>query len=150
MVRVEFLEPSELRGYILVADQEKMESRMYQPINNQIAVRGLEDASKEVLSTLSISDLETFFDFSEYSVEVLEAAEEDEVMDYLLEVDALDELQVRVKRHMVPMKYQCMKAILYRHYRSQCGIQPGAEQGGVDKTARRRKFVCKGVVIVAC
>ena len=98
VVRVEFLEPSELRGYILVADQEKMESRMYQPINNQIAVRGLEDASKEVLSTLSISDLETFFDFSEYSVEVLEAAEEDEVMDYLLEVDALDEiLQVRVK-----------------------------------------------------
>ncbi|NLL43789.1 MAG: hypothetical protein GX251_10680 [Firmicutes bacterium] len=98
VVRVEFKEPSELRGYILVADQEKMESRMYQPINNQIAVRGLEDASKEVLSTLSISDLDTFFDFSQYSVEVLEVVEEDGVQDYLLEVDALDEiLQVRVK-----------------------------------------------------
>mgnify|MGYP000899931597 CR=1 FL=1 len=98
VARVEFLEPSELRGYILVANQEKMESRMYQPINNQIAVRGLEDASKEVLSTLSIADLNTFFDFSQYKVEILEVVEEEGVCDYLLQVDGLEEmLQVRVK-----------------------------------------------------
>ncbi|HBG02336.1 MAG TPA: hypothetical protein DDW87_12295, partial [Firmicutes bacterium] len=82
VARVEFLEPSELRGYILVADQEKMESRMYQPINNQIAVRGLEDASKEVLSTLSVADLDTYFDFSQYKAEVLEVTEEQGVCDY--------------------------------------------------------------------
>ncbi|NMB20989.1 MAG: hypothetical protein GX979_08975 [Firmicutes bacterium] len=98
IARIEFLEPSAMRGQILVAEQEKMEVRIYQPINNQIAVRGLEDASKEVLSTLSIADLNTFFDFSEYTVEVLDATETDGVTAYRLEVLTEDEvLHVSVK-----------------------------------------------------
>lgn len=92
IARVEFLEPSAMRGQILVAEQEKMEVRIYQPINNQIAVRGLEDASKEVLSTLSIADLNTFFDFSQYSVDVLEVVEVEGVTTYQLEVVTEDEL----------------------------------------------------------
>ncbi len=97
IARIEFIEPSAMRGQILVAEQEKMEVRIYQPINNQIAVRGLEDASKEVLSTLSIADLNTFFDFSEYSVDVLEVVEAEGVSTYLLQVETTDEvLHVRV------------------------------------------------------
>ncbi|MCK9525849.1 MAG: hypothetical protein M0R49_07970 [Limnochordia bacterium] len=92
VARIEFLEPSAMRGQILVAEQGKMEVRIYQPINNQIAVRGLEDASKEVLSTLSIADLNTFFDFSEYAVDVLEVVETDGVSTYLLQVDTDDEV----------------------------------------------------------
>ncbi len=97
IARVEILEPSAMRGQILVADQELMEVRVYSPVNNQIAVRGLEDASKEVLSTLSIADLNTFFDFSEYAVEILEIVETEGVSTYLLQVQAVDEvLHVRV------------------------------------------------------
>ncbi len=92
VARIEFLGPSSLRGQILVADQDKMELRMFQPISNQIAVRGLEDASKEILSALSVSDLTSFFDFSMYSVEVLEVVEEDGISKYLLQVEATDEL----------------------------------------------------------
>lgn len=92
IARIEFLEPSAMRGQILVAEQEKMEVRIYQPINNQIAVRGLEDASKEVLSTLSIADLNNFFDFSEYTVEVLEVVEAEGISTYLLQVDTVDEI----------------------------------------------------------
>ena len=92
IARIEFLEPSAMRGQILVADQEKMEVRIYQPINNQIAVRGLEDASNEVLSTLSVADLNTFFDFSEYAVEVLDVDEKDEVCTYKLQVSANEEV----------------------------------------------------------
>lgn len=92
IARIEFLEPSALRGQILVAEQDKMEVRIYQPITNQIAVRGLEDASKEVLSTLSIADLNTFFDFSEYVVEVLEVVEVEGVSTYLLQVKKTDEI----------------------------------------------------------
>jgi hypothetical protein len=92
IARIEFLEPSAMRGQILVAEQEKMEVRIYQPINNQIAVRGLEDASKEILSTLSIADLNTFFDFSEYAVDVLDVVETEGVTTYLLQVETDDEV----------------------------------------------------------
>lgn len=92
IARIEFLEPSAMRGQILVAEQQKMEVRVYQPVNNQIAVRGLEDASKEVLSTLSIADLTNFFDFSQYTVEVLETTEAEGISTYLLQVEAEDEI----------------------------------------------------------
>lgn len=92
IARVEILEPSAMRGQILVADQELMEVRVYSPVNNQIAVRGLEDASKEVLSTLSVADISTFFDFSEYTVEVLEVVEKEGISTYLLQVEAVDEV----------------------------------------------------------
>lgn len=90
VARIEFLEPSALRGHIMVADQTKMETRMYRPINNQIVVQTLEDVSKEALSALSIAQLTTYFDFTQYEVEMVESVEQDGVMEYLLEVNALD------------------------------------------------------------
>ncbi|NMB02225.1 MAG: hypothetical protein GX971_12035 [Firmicutes bacterium] len=103
IARLEFKEPSALRGMIMVADQGKMELRIFQPVVNMITVQTLEDASKEALSALNIAqlttELTTYFDFSQYNVEVLEVVTTDGVSDYLLEVDAPDEQvwQVRVK-----------------------------------------------------
>lgn len=103
VARLEFLEPSSLRGMISVADQASMELRIFQPVINMITVQTLEDASKEALSALNVAqvttELTSYFDFSLYHVEVLDVEELDGVSDYLLEVDAPDEQvwQVRVK-----------------------------------------------------
>lgn len=112
LARIEFLEPSTLRGMIIVADQKNMETRTFQPINNQIMVQGLEDASKEALSALSVAQLTTYFDFTQYKVEVLEVVKLDSVSDYLLEVEALnDEIwHVRVKSdNWIPYEIAVLK-----------------------------------------
>lgn len=101
--RIEFREPSHFRGLIMVAEQEKMELRTFQPVVNMITIQTLEDASKEALSALNVAQITTeltsYFDFTQYHVEVLEVVEEESITEYLLEVDAPDEQiwQVRVK-----------------------------------------------------
>lgn len=93
--RVEFRQPSHFRGLIMVADQEKMELRTFQPVVNMITVQTLEDASKEALSALNIAQITTeltsYFDFTQYHVEVLEVVKEEGLTNYLLEVDAPDD-----------------------------------------------------------
>lgn len=97
--RIEFLAPSALRGHIVVADQKKMETRMFRPVVNQITVQTLEDISKEALSAMSVADLTSYFDFTQYAVAILESKEVDGVIDYLLHVlaDNDQEWQVRVQ-----------------------------------------------------
>ena len=87
----------------MVADQEKMEVRTFQPVTNIILVRGLDDASKEALASLSLgqdlTQFSSYLDFSQYNVEILEKSELEGVTDFLLEVDAPGEevWYVRVK-----------------------------------------------------
>lgn len=91
VARAVFLEPSALRGIILVADQGKMETRTFKPVNNQIVIQTLEDVSKEALSAMNVGQqFNTYFDFSEYAVEVLEVVEKDGISDYLLQVKAIN------------------------------------------------------------
>lgn len=100
LARAEFSAPNELRGYIVVVDQEKMETKTFQPVTNQIMVQGLEDMSKEALSALSVADITSYFDFTIYDVKLLESVELDGVWEYLLEVEGWKEqdlVQVRVK-----------------------------------------------------
>lgn len=99
LARVEFYEPSALRGQIAVVDQEKMETKMFQPVVNQISVWTLEDMSKEALSALNVTDITTYFDFTRYHIVVLETLENDGVQEYLLQVDALEKeaMQIRVR-----------------------------------------------------
>lgn len=98
LARLEFAEPSALRGMIVVADQEEMELRIFQPVVNMITIQTMEDASKEALSALNLSQVTSYFDFSQYNVELLEVEELEGVTTYLLAVDAPDEQiwQVRV------------------------------------------------------
>lgn len=100
LARVEFLQPSALRGQIAVIDQEKMEAKIFQPVTNQIAVRGLEDMSKEALSALNVAqDITSYFDFTQYEIVVLETTEYNGINEYFLQVDSGDEdiLQIRVR-----------------------------------------------------
>jgi len=103
LARIEFKAPSAVRGMIMVADQEKMEVRTFQPVTNIILVRGLDDASKEALASLSLgqdlTQFSSYLDFSQYNVEILEKSELEGVTDFLLEVDAPGEevWYVRVK-----------------------------------------------------
>lgn len=100
LVRIEFLEPSALRGQIAVIDQEEMEAKIFQPVTNQIAVRGLEDMSKEALSALNVAeDLTSYFDFTQYEIVVLETAEYNGVSEYFLQIDSAEKeaLQLRVR-----------------------------------------------------
>lgn len=99
LARIEFQEPSALRGHIVVADQEKMETKMFRPVVNQITVQTLEDISKEALSALSIADLTSYFDFTRYEVVVLENKEIDGLCDYSLQVIGFEDQKwhVRVK-----------------------------------------------------
>jgi outer membrane lipoprotein-sorting protein len=96
LARIEFNEPSAVRGMILVANQAEMQVHIFQPVTNVIVVRGLEDASKEALVALSIgqdlTQLTSYFDFSQYNVDILDKVElEGGVTDYLLQVDAPEE-----------------------------------------------------------
>ncbi|NMA60688.1 MAG: hypothetical protein GX956_02240 [Firmicutes bacterium] len=99
LARAEFSVPSELRGYIIVVDQEKMETKTFQPVTNQIMVQALEDMSKEALSALSVADVTSYFDFTIYDVELLESIERDGgVWEYLLQVEGWKEQDlVKVK-----------------------------------------------------
>lgn len=97
--RIEFLAPSALRGHIVVANQKKMETKMFRPVVNQITVQTLEDISKEALSAMSVADLTSYFDFTQYDVAILETKEIEDVTDYLIHVlaDDNEEWQVRVQ-----------------------------------------------------
>lgn len=103
LARAEFHEPSAVRGMIVLADQGSTEVHIYQPVTNVIVVRALDDASKEALAALSmgqdLTQFTSYFDFSQYNVEILEKTELEGVTDYLLKVDAPeDEIwYVRVK-----------------------------------------------------
>ncbi len=99
IARIEFVEPSALRGQIAVIDQEKMEARIFQPVTNQIAVRELGDMSKEALAALNVAeDLTSYFDFTQYEIVVLETAEYNGVEEYFLQIDSGEKeaLQIRV------------------------------------------------------
>ncbi len=93
MVRMEFFQPSALKGQIYVADQKAMEVRMYMPVNNQIAVQRIEDLSNEAANALSITDLdlERLFDFSRYEVALVEAVEHDGVITYTLRLTGFED-----------------------------------------------------------
>jgi outer membrane lipoprotein-sorting protein len=93
IVRMEFFQPSALKGQIYVADQKAMEVRMYMPVNNQIAVQRMEDLSGQAANALSITDLdlETLFDFSQYEVALVGAAEEGEVISYTLRLTGFED-----------------------------------------------------------
>lgn len=100
LARVEFFTPDALRGYIMVIDQEKMETKTFRPVVNQITVQALEDMSKEAFSALSVADVTSYFDFTIYDVELLESVEEDGVWEYLLQVEGWKEqdlVQVKVQ-----------------------------------------------------
>jgi outer membrane lipoprotein-sorting protein len=103
LARLEFQGPSAVRGVIVVADQANMEVHTFQPVTNVILIRGLEDASKEALTALSmgqdLTQLTSYLDFSQYQVEILEKAEQEGITDYLLKVDAPEDetWYVRVK-----------------------------------------------------
>jgi len=90
LARLEFKAPSALRGNIMVLNQEKMETKMFQPVVNKIRVQALEDVSKEALSALNVAQITSYFDFSQYEVDILEEVKVDNVHDYLLRVYASD------------------------------------------------------------
>ena len=99
LARLEFLEPSALRGQIVVIDQDLLEVRIFQPVTNQIAVRELEDMSKEALSALNVAqDITSYFDFTQYEIAVLETKEYNGVKEYSLEVrtEESEALHIRV------------------------------------------------------
>lgn len=100
LARVEFSTPDALRGYIMVVDQEKMETRTFRPVVNQITVQALEDMSKEAFSALSVADVTSYFDFTIYDVELISSDLQDGVCEYLLQVEGWkdqDLVQVKVK-----------------------------------------------------
>lgn len=74
----------------MVLNQEKMETKTFQPVINKIRVQALEDVSKEALSALNIAQITSYFDFTQYEVDVLAEEENNNVYDYLLRVNALD------------------------------------------------------------
>ncbi|HHY16378.1 MAG TPA: hypothetical protein GX521_09930 [Firmicutes bacterium] len=100
VARLDFVEPSALRGQIAVIDQEKMEAKIFQPVTNQIAVRELGDMSKEALAALNVAeDLTSYFDFTQYEIVVLETEEYNGVEEYFLQIDSGEKetLQIRVR-----------------------------------------------------
>lgn len=100
LARVEFFTPDALRGYIMVVDQAKMETKTFRPVVNQITVQALEDMSKEAFSALSVADVTSYFDFTIYDVELIEQVEQDGIWEYLLQVEGWkdqDLVQVKVK-----------------------------------------------------
>lgn len=90
LARLEFRAPSALRGNIMVLNQDEMETKTFQPVVNKIRVQALEDVSKEALSALNVAQITSYFDFTQYEVDVLAEEEHDNIYDYLLRVNALD------------------------------------------------------------
>lgn len=110
VARIEFFQPDALRGLIVVIDQDKMVAKTFRPVTNQIEVEELEDVSKEAFSALNISNITSYFDFTQYDVALLDTTVEAGVTEYFLQVEGWqdqDLVQVRVKDDtLIPWEVQ--------------------------------------------
>lgn len=97
VARVELSEPSALRGQIIVADQADMKVRIYMPIADSIMVQSIEAMAEDQGFTGDLLDVTSLFDFSDYSVSLLEVIETEEAATtYLLQVEGFDEYTQKV------------------------------------------------------
>lgn len=72
LARMDFSEPSALRGQIVIADQKTMEVKMYLPVTDQIMVSSVENVAKEAGLALDFTNLSSLFNFDDLNVQLEE------------------------------------------------------------------------------